>query len=77
MSAMFTSSGVMMGMIIGEIGWVPWLLSCGVHVAGENENSDDCDDVSVKSSNSAVGEFFFLCRECKMILVVLNLFVVC
>ena len=53
MSAMFTLSGVMMGIAAGEIGQVPWLLSCGVHIAGENENSDD---VSVKSSNSAVGE---------------------
>ena len=44
------------GGVIGVIGRVPCLLSCGVHVAGENVNSDDSDEDDESSSRSvAIG----------------------
>ena len=54
MSALSRSTVDSAGGVIGVIGRVPCLLSCGVHVAGENVNSDDSDEDDKSSSRSVV-----------------------
>jgi hypothetical protein len=74
MSAMFTLSRSVLytgGGVAGVIGRVFWLLSSGVHVAGENVNWEDSEDsvkVDESSSESGSGVVLFVLgmkRSCR------------